>query len=138
MGIEKASAYQAMVGFSHDFYNRSMTALPESHSDTSGVNESYSYSVESDEDDDGKKIQSSSTLETAASTWISQSSSEGDDYNASTEEDVDDMAEREDELSEDQSVGKSCHLYNVYSVEHIYPCLTFVTFTHLRKMSSSN
>jgi len=120
MGIEKAekaSAYQAMVGFSHDFYNRSMTALPESHSDTSGVNESYSYSVESDEDDDGKKIQSSSTLETAASTWISQSSSEENDYNASTEEDVDDMAEGEDELSEDRSVGKSCHLYYVYSVE---------------------
>lgn len=107
--IEEASAYQAMVGFSHDFYNRPKNTLPVSHSDTSGfayVNESFSYLVESDEDDDGKKIQRTSTLETATSTWISQSSSEENDYNASTEEDVDDMAEREDELSEDQSVGK--------------------------------
>lgn len=114
MGIEEASAYQAMVGFSHDFYDRSRNTLPVSYSDTSGfacVNESYSYSVESDEDDDGKKVQRTSTLETATSTWISQSSSEGNDYNVSTEEDVDDMAEREVELSEDQSVGKSCHLY---------------------------
>jgi chromosome segregation ATPase len=101
MGIEEASAYQAMVGFSHDFYSRSRV----SQSDVS-----YSYSVESDEDDDeGKKVQRTSTLETAASTWISQSSSEGNDYCASIEEDVDDMAEREDELSKDQSVGKSCH-----------------------------
>jgi hypothetical protein len=115
MGIEQASAYQAMVGFYH----------------------SFSYSVESDEDDDdGKKVQRTSTLETAASTWISQSSSEGNDYNASTEEDVDDMAEREDEHSEDQNVGKSCHLYITSILWNMMytPCLTFVTFTHLRKM----
>ena len=83
--------YQEIV-FSHDFY-RSSTS-PVSHRNTSGyayVNESYS--VESDDDDDGKKVKRTSTLETTASTWVSQSSSEGNDYNASTEEDVDVMVD---------------------------------------------
>lgn len=82
--------YQAMVGFSYDFYGSS--ALPVSHNDTSGyvyVNESYSV----DSDDDGKNVKRTSTLETTASTWVSQSSSEGNDYNASTEEDVDSMVD---------------------------------------------